>query len=55
MFIATLQTSQALKPQMSVHGDIVKLDLGALLIEIDRDGFKELLAVLTNQAYRLRI
>ena len=50
MMIVTLQTTQTLKSNLSVHGDFVKIDLGALLIEVDKEGFKEMMGDLFTQA-----
>lgn len=50
MMIATLQTNMPLKPELSVHGDIVKIDLGALLLEMDKESFKNMMADLITQA-----
>ncbi len=52
MMIVTLQTNSTLSPSMSVHGEIVKLDLGALLIEMDTDSFVDLIADITTQAVK---
>ena len=48
--IATLQTMGTLKPRLSVHGDHVKIDLGALLIEVDKTEFKNMIGDLITQA-----
>jgi len=48
--IVTLQTNSALKPALSVNGGIVKLDMGALLLEMDKETFKTMMANLVTQA-----
>jgi hypothetical protein len=50
MMIVTLQTNGTLKPNLSVHGDTIKIDLGALLIEADTQGFKDMITDLITQA-----
>ena len=50
MMIVTLQMMGIPKPELSVHGDIVKIDLGALLIEVDQQGFIDMISDLKNQA-----
>jgi len=50
MIIATLQVTGTLKPELSVHGGIIKLDLGALLLELDKESFLNLMADLITQA-----
>jgi len=50
MLIVTLQTNASLSPAMSVHGSIIKLDLGALLLEMDTETFKNILTDLITQA-----
>lgn len=50
MVVFTLQTMGTLKPALSVHGDTIKIDLGALLIEADTQGFKEMMTDLIVQA-----
>ena len=50
MITVTLQTTGTLKPEMSVHGDIVKLDMGALLIEADRVAFREFIKHILSRA-----
>jgi len=50
MMIATLQTNSALTPTLSVHGGIIKLDMGALLLEMDTETFKGLVRNLIDQA-----
>lgn len=48
--IVTLQTNATLTPDLTVHGDIVKLDMGALLLEMDKDSFVDLIADIVTQA-----
>lgn len=48
--IVTLQTMGTLSPTLSVHGGIIKIDLGALLLEMDTEEFKNIIANLTLQA-----
>jgi len=50
MVIVTLQTMGTLKPNLSVYGDTVKVDLGALVIEADTKGFKDMIRDLIVQA-----
>lgn len=50
MMIVTLQTMGTLKPTLSVHGDTIKIDLGALLIETDKDDFRNMITDLITQA-----
>ncbi len=50
MMIVTLQTMGTLRPAMSVHGDIIKLDLGALLLEMDKESFLNLIGDIITQA-----
>jgi len=55
MMIVTLQTNFILTPSMSVHGSIIKLDLGALLLEMDKDSFLNLIADLIKQSAKLGV
>jgi hypothetical protein len=55
MVIVTAQAIGTLKPEMSVHGDIIKIDLGAILIELDKEGFKDLISDLITQAAKHQI
>jgi len=55
MIIATLQTNSALTPTLSVHGGIVKLDMGALLLEMDKETFLNLIADLIKQSAKLGV
>ena len=55
MVIVTAQAIGTLKPEMSVHGDIVKVDLGSIIIEVDKGGFKDLITDLINQAAKHQI
>jgi len=55
MIIATLQAFGTLKPELSVHGFIVKIDLGALLLEMDTETFKNMMADLVTQAAKNEI
>jgi hypothetical protein len=55
MIIATLQTNSALTPTLSVHGGIIKLDMGALLLEMDTETFKTMMADLVTQAAKNEI
>ena len=48
--IVTLQTDMDLHPALSVHGGIIKVDLGALVMEMDIDEFKNIIITLVNQA-----
>ena len=50
MIIVTLQTMGSLKPSLSVHGGTVKIDLGALVIEADTQGFQDMMTDLIVQA-----
>ena len=50
MMIVTLQTHGTLSPTLSVHGGIIKIDLGALLLEMDVQEFKNQIRGLTIQA-----
>ena len=50
MMIVTLQTNAALAPVLSVHGGIIKIDLGTLLLEMDTESFRNLIYDLTKQA-----
>jgi hypothetical protein len=43
--IATVKNT----PTLSLHPETVKLDFGSLLIEIDIEGFKDLIAALVMQ------
>jgi len=38
------------QPTLSLHAETVKLDFGSLLLEIDIEGFKDLVAALVTQA-----
>ncbi len=55
MMIVTLQTAGTLAPTLSVHGGIIKIDLGALLLEMDADSFVDLIACITTQAVELGV
>ncbi len=55
MMIVTLQAAGTLAPTLSVHGDIVKIDLGALLIEVDKESFKNMIGDLATQAAHFQI
>ena len=55
MIIATLQAMGGLKPELSVHGGIVKLDMGALLLEMDKETFLNLIADLIKQSAKLGV
>ena len=55
MIIATLQASGTLTPTLSVHGGIIKIDLGALLLEMDKETFKNIITDLITQAARHEI
>lgn len=55
MMIVTLQTTGTLKPELSVHGGIIKIDLGVLLVEVDKEGFKDMVTDLITQAARNQI
>jgi hypothetical protein len=48
--IVTLQTKIDLKPQVSVHGDMIKCDLGALLLEFEAKTFKDFVDEVIRQA-----
>jgi len=48
--IVTLTTNVPLKPVVTVHGDMIKCDLGALLIEFDREGFNNFVYEVVHQA-----
>jgi len=50
MMVVTFQTVVKFKPFLSVHGDIVKIDLGALLMEMDKEYFLNLIGDLVTQA-----
>lgn len=55
MMIVTFQTEMDLHPALSVHGEIIKIDLGALLLEMDKETFKNMIANLTNQAEKFGV
>ena len=55
MIIATLQAVGTLKPELRVYGDIVKLDLGSLLLEMDTETFKTMITDIITQAARNEI
>jgi len=48
--IVTLQTNVPLKPIVTVHGDMIKCDLGALILEFDREGFNNFVYEVIHQA-----
>ena len=50
MIIATLQAMGTLKPELSLHGGIIKIDLGALLLEMDVESFVRIVGDLEAQA-----
>ena len=53
--IVTLQTMGTLAPALSVHGGIIKIDLGALLLEMDAEQFLNMMSDLITQAARNEI
>lgn len=55
MIIVTLQTEMDLHPALSVHGEIIKIDLGALLLEMDIRRFKVIITDLITQAAKNQI
>jgi hypothetical protein len=55
MIVAALSVDGTLKPSLSVHGDVVKINLGVLLIEADRQTFKDMITDLIQQALRFDI
>ena len=55
MIIVTLQTAGTLAPTLSVHGGIIKIDLGALLLEMDAEQFLNMMSDLITQAARNEI
>jgi len=55
MIVITLQTRENISPLLSVHGGIVKLDLGALLLEMDKETFLNLIADLIKQSAKLGV
>lgn len=50
MMIVTLQTMGTLRPALSIHGGIIKIDLGGLLLEMDTESFKLFFTDLITQA-----
>ncbi len=50
MMIVTLQTWGSLAPKLSVHGVMIKIDLGVLLLEMNTEEYKNIIANLTVQA-----
>ncbi len=50
--IVTLQTNLPIKPVVSVHGDMIKCDMGSLLIEFDREGFRNFVYEVISQAIK---
>ncbi len=55
MMIVTLQTAGTLAPRLSVHGGIIKIDLGALLLEMDTEEFKTIMYDLNAQAAKYEV
>lgn len=55
MIIATLQVMGSLKPELSVHGDIVKIDLGLLLLEMNKETFITTVDSLIFQASKFEV
>ena len=55
MMIATLGTMTPLSPILSIHGNLVKIDIGALVIEFDIVGFKSFVSEILLQSARLEI
>jgi hypothetical protein len=55
MLIVTAQTVCTPMAGLTVRGDIVKIDLGAILIEMDKEGFKKLITDLITQAAKNQI
>ena len=53
--IVTLQTHGTLTPVLSVRGGMIKIDLGALLLEMDTEGFKKMMEDIFTQATELDI
>lgn len=55
MMIVTLQTNMPLSPELSVHGGMIKIDLGALVLEMDTETFKNTITDLITQAAKNQI
>jgi len=51
MFV-TVQTEIPTKPVVSVHGDIIKCDLGSFLIEFNREEFNNFVYQVISQAIK---
>lgn len=49
MMMVTLQTNCPLKPTVSLYGDTIKIDLGVLLLEVDRLSFNEFVYDVASQ------
>ena len=47
--IVTSMVATNKQPTLSLHTEMVKLDFGSIIIEIDIDGFKNLIAALVMQ------
>ena len=55
MIVAAVSVDGTIKPSLSVHGDIVKIYLGVLLIEADKKTFKDMIKDLVEQALKFDI
>lgn len=49
MFL-TLETNIGIRPQVSIHGDRIKCDMGVLLLEFDIESFKRFFYDIIQQA-----
>ena len=48
--VVTLFAKTNHKPTLSLHGETVKIDFGTLLLEIDIEGFKDMIANMVMEA-----
>jgi len=48
--IVTLFAKTEHRPTLSLHGQAVKIDFGSVLIEVDIEGFKDMIANLVMDA-----
>jgi len=48
--IVTVQTEIPIKPAVSVHGDMIKCDMGVLLLEFDKESFTNFVYEIIQQA-----
>lgn len=53
--IVSLFTQTNHDPSLSFHGDSVKIDFGPVLLELDIQGFKNIISSLITQAARENI